>query len=52
MFPKLRFILLHNIIDIIVFFVAWGNIYIAKSIGTSNVHILPFFLQIQQCNQF
>ena len=41
---ELRFILLQNIVDIIVFSLLQGARYtITKSIGTSNVQILPFF---------
>ena len=39
-----------NIVDIIVFFLLLGAKYnVTKSIGTSNVQILSFSLEIQQC---
>ena len=48
----LRFILLQNIVDIIGLFLLLGATYtVTKSIVTSNVQILQFFLQIQQCNE-
>ena len=52
-FPsELRFILLQNIVDIIVFSLLLGATYtVSESIGTSNVQILPFLLQFQQCNE-
>ena len=52
-FPnELRFILLQNIVDIIVFLCFLGTTYtVTKNIGTSNVQILPLFLQILQCNE-
>ena len=47
-FPsELRFILLQNIVDIIVSLLLGATYTLTKSIGTSNVQILPFFLQIQ-----
>ena len=51
-FPKLRFILLHNIVDKDGFLLLVATHTATKSIETPNVHNLPFSLEIKQCKQF
>ena len=52
LFQKFRFLLLHNIVDIIDFLLLGATYTLTKVFATSNAYILLFSFQMQQYKQF